>query len=207
MGGGLLLSIDAGRVTRSKEELTALVWEHHDWLMTSAARFDEGHISESKRIAVAIRTLVHHAGKSRSLLRQLGVRDQMQWLSAVPAGETGARSPLWTYDPHEVGFGHLAIAPVHPVDFFTWWNSAVITYDDVPVSRSWMVLNVANFDGGAHVDPNLPAVYKALSRDGALRPYRVNSVGTLYRDTSDFIPSALRTMCSEVVCSIEAALD
>ncbi len=68
-----------------------------------------------------------------------------------------------------------------------------------------MVLQVANFDGGVHVGPELPIEYKSISRDGGLEPARINSAGATYPDSSNPMPSGLRTLCNEVVISIEAA--
>jgi hypothetical protein len=177
-----------------------LLWEHVDWLRASAARFDDGHISESKRIAVAVRTLVHDTAVSRSLLGQLGVRDRMTWLSAAGRGK-----PPWTFDPKTPGFRHRGLADAVDLDFEIWWRGELLPLERASIDRSWLVLNVANFDGGAHVDPQLPAEYRAVSRDGELHPHRVNSAGTLYRDTTDPIPWGLRTICSEVIASIERA--
>lgn len=81
----------------------------------------------------------------------------------------------------------------------------MLTYADTDLDRSWFVLNTANFDGGAHVDPTLPDSYRSLAREGGLKPLRINSAGQRYPDSSDPVPSALRTICTEVVMSIEAA--
>lgn len=195
MGRGVLLT------SRTSAELYELLWEHVDWIRASASRFDDGHLSESKRIAVAIRTLVHDTAVSRSLLGQLGIRDSLGWLTAAPVG-----SAPWTYDPSTPGFARIHVADAVALDFEVWWRGTLLRFGDASIDRSWLVLNVANFDGGAHVDPELPASYKVLSRDGELHPHRVNSAGTLYRDTTNPIPWGLRTLGGEVVASIERGL-
>jgi hypothetical protein len=190
---------------RTRRELKELLGEHLDWLRASGERFDAGHVSESKRIAVAIRALVHDTSASTSLLTQLGMRNQMTWLSAVPLEATGFSGPPWVDSPQSSGFEPLSILPSHSSDFDSWWTWSLLPDFDVAVTRSWLVLQVANFDGGAHVDPTLPASYRSLSREGGLEPLRINSAGGRYKDSSNPIPSGLRTICSEVVVSIEAA--
>jgi hypothetical protein len=188
-----------------RRELNELLVEHIDWLRASADRFDGGHVSEFKRIAVAIRTLVHDTPSSNSLLGQLGMRDRMTWLSAVPLGPAGFVSAPWIDDPRSPGFAPIDRPPEFSTDFLTWWKGLLLPVGVSPSDRSWMVLQVANFDGGAHVDPDLPVEYRSISRDGGLEPVRINSAGATYPDASNPIPNGLRTICSEVVISIEAA--
>ena len=57
--------------------------------------------------------------------------------------------------------------------------------------------------GGAHVDPFLPVDYESITRNGGLRPLRINSAGDPYPDSTDPVPSALRTICTEIVMSVE----
>lgn len=68
------------RSYRSRLEL--LLPEQCDYLMASAARFDEGYHHESKRLAVTLRVLVHDTRDSASLLGQLGVKDTLSYLDA-----------------------------------------------------------------------------------------------------------------------------
>lgn len=113
--------------------------------------------------------------------------------------------PPWAFDPKTPGFSRLDLGSAVALDFETWWRGPLRRFEPASIDRSWLVLNVANFDGGAHVDPDLPADYTAVSRDGLLHPHRVNSEGTLYRDSTNPIPWGLRTICGEVIASIERA--
>lgn len=182
-----------------------LLAQHLDWLRASAQRFDEGHVPEFKRIAVAIRTLVHDTPSSSSLLGQLGIRDRMTWHSAVPLDPAGFVGPPWIEDPRSPGFAPIARPPESGTDFLTWWKELLLPVGVPPTDRSWLVLQVANLDGGVHVDPELPVEYRSISRDGGLDPVRINSAGATYPDASNPFPSGGRTICSEVVISIEAA--
>lgn len=190
---------------RTRADLEQQLIEHIDWLRASAERYDARHFSEAKRMAVTIRSLVHDTGASTSLLSQLGMRDQMVWRSAVALREGSFEGPPWVDVPHEPGFADIRGMPTHDTDFGTWWSAPMLTHNDLPIDRSWFVLHSANYDGGAHVDPRLPDTYRSLAREGGLNPLRINSSGQRYPDLTDPIPSALRTICTEIIISIEAA--
>lgn len=188
---------------RSKRELNQRLGEQIAWLRSSAISFDAGAISESKRIAVAIRTLVHDTAVSQSLLSQLKMRDRMTWLSAVPLSHGAFVGPPWVEGPHVPGYRHISGMPQHECTFPQWWRGRMLEFNQAPIDRAWFVLQTANFDGGAHVDPALPADYESITRRGGLKPLRINSAGDPYPDSTDPVPSALRTICTEVVISIE----
>lgn len=65
--------------------------------------------------------------------------------------------------------------PLRPVRFVDWWNEPVLK-DNMKRTfcRRELILNVANTDGGAHVDPDLEEGYMALSRQ--------NSLGWMFTD-------------------------
>ncbi|TXH15878.1 MAG: hypothetical protein E6R06_32135 [Mycobacterium sp.] len=58
---------------RTRDDLLELFEEQVEFLERSNAAFDEGHLSEAKRIAVPLRVLFHHTSRSHSLLNQLGL--------------------------------------------------------------------------------------------------------------------------------------
>ena len=62
------------RISQSKAELETHLREHLDFLNRSAFYYDEGAISEAKRIATSIRVLLHNTEKSHSLLDQLDMK-------------------------------------------------------------------------------------------------------------------------------------
>ncbi|WP_284530371.1 hypothetical protein [Microbacterium sp. T2.11-28] len=188
---------------RSRRELDQRLGEQIAWLRASAISFDAGTTSESKRIAVAVRTLVHDTAASQSLLSQLKMRDRITWLSAVPLLEDTFVGPPWVEGPNEPGYRHIPGMPQFECTFSQWWRGRMLEFNRASIDRSWFVLRTANFDGGAHVDPVLPADYESITRKGGLRPLRINSAGNPYPDSTDPVPSALRTICTEVVMSIE----
>jgi hypothetical protein len=53
--------------------------------------------------------------------------------------------------------------------FDSWWDSLVLLHDKngVKFTRKDAVLELADMDGGAHVDPKLDSSYAALSRSNS----------------------------------------
>jgi len=159
------------------QRLETLLSEQCGFLRKSCAAFYAGDQAEAVRIAVTIRVLVHSTNASNALLKQLkaeylelSVSDKVALLPAEHAqGELRIEVP--------VGFtlSNIGIMPFAPdltspsyarVSLKDWWTRACLK---VPLngniarySRKDMVLVLANKEGGAHVDPELPANYVAL---------------------------------------------
>jgi hypothetical protein len=175
---------------RTRQDLEQRLGEHIKWLRSSAQAFDAGDASEAKRIATAMRTLVHDTGVSRGLLVQAGMRDRIPWLSAVELEPDGFAGPPWLETVDMPGYRHIPGIPEFECTFQEWWKGRLLEYKATPIDRAWFVLRTTNFDGGAHVDPVLPADYRAITRDGGLEPKRINSAGNAYPDLSNPVPSA-----------------
>ena len=149
----------------------------------AATAYDTGVESEAKRLATTIRVLVHDGRRpSRSLLTHLGVRDRLPWTDTglgvlrEAALTIGSGLCITQMDPAtgESRFaallGNLPPERIHPgAAFADWWRDSVLTdADGTEFSRKDLVLQVANKDGGAHVDATLPTDYAALTRDNSI---------------------------------------
>jgi hypothetical protein len=162
---------------QSKEELQQHLADTLQALELSARAFDEGYEGEAKRLAAAIRVLVHDTPNSKSLLGQLGRKSQF-YDTSIP------RHPgtIMTYNGitamSHAGQEATYVAPLDElppdsppryVSFDEWWNR-VIFVDEAgrETTRRDLILAVANKDGGAHVDPVLDQKYASLSRRNAL---------------------------------------
>lgn len=173
--------------TAQRLELKIRLIEQIDHLEASAIRFDQGRYSEANRLAVAVRVLVHDAGKqSKSVFEQLEVKRRMFWLSADRVPESlrpvfkfelltmrvNSAGPATGVTLHPV-HGQELINPPNQVDFDTWWTSAVMMANDARIRREDIVKALANQDGGAHVDlanSNLHTVLRSVPmRLGGLR--------------------------------------
>ena len=158
-----------------------------DFLRQSAAAFDIGRFAENKRLAVAVRILCHDTGRSHSLLGQVGLLDSLPFVDATPRRSehddlaeeddgvvyvTILSSPLAPISGGPLGFRpvtSLDSAASRPKPFAEWWDATIVETSQVSMSRRDVVLALANWDGGAHVDESgASATYVAISQERAL---------------------------------------
>ena len=166
------------RVQRPKDELKREFIEQLQLLRHSCQAFDSGLEAVAKHISLSLRVLLHNHGQSRALLDQLGFRSG-RFLTSVPplnprnlltecnlvalrASSSEARYlPLIT-----MGGGPF---PLQAIPFVNWWNDPILKDNrGRTFCRRELVLNVADTDGGAHVDPELEEAYIAISRENSL---------------------------------------
>ena len=67
-------------VRQTRDDLVRHLHDEIDLLRTSGAAFDDGSIVQAKILAVRIRVLVHDTDRSKSLLRQLRVKDGLRFI-------------------------------------------------------------------------------------------------------------------------------
>ena len=166
------------RIQRPKDELKRELAEQLQLLRHSCQAFDGGLEAVAKHISLSLRVLLHHHGKSRALLDQLGLRGGLYLTSAtvlnprnllsecnllvIQVGPTGAR-----YLPLVAAGGPPF--PLQHIPFVDWWNNPVLKDEHGRTfCRRELVFNVADTDGGAHVDPELEEAYMAISRENSL---------------------------------------
>lgn len=92
------------------------------------------------------------------------------------------------------------------VPFATWWETPVMRdTNGENFSRRRLVLNVANKDGGSHVDPAIPLADQRLWQQGSLGIYRPQNDGrpSTLIDTNPALP-AIRQIAEEVLLTIRA---
>ncbi|MFC5142351.1 hypothetical protein ACFPK1_29275 [Actinomycetospora rhizophila] len=180
MGRASRKKAEAREARRRRPELLENLQESVDFLKASSAAFDEGFEAEAKRLAVTIRVLLHDTEKSKSLLSQLGVKEDLYLydtsegiiptnLAPTPglvmmqmtAGQGGRYVPP---------LGDLPPSRIRPaVKFGKWWGDNVTKLQDGTFwTRRKYVLVLANKEGGAHVDPVLDSDYENLARKNAL---------------------------------------
>ena len=157
----------------SRARLIELRDEHLQFLESSAAAFDAGHIGEAKRMAVSLRVLFHETAQSHSILAQLGERQQPMFDISHPynpdnlASHHGLVAMRITGGEEARFFAPLAdrsIAP-RPTPFGNWWEKDIVIKEGQAgktYTRRSLVLFAANKDGGAHVDPHLDASFEGL---------------------------------------------
>ncbi len=179
-----------------KNELLNHLDEQLYFLQKSINDYDQNEI-EAKRAATIIRTLVHDTQNSTSLLNMLNAKNIefidtnapknafANWkLSGV--GMTGGN--IFLQNTPYVGLVGkeltgspdgiiISYTPIYKnwdkvdrkIDFNSWWNAEI--YDNRSgdsLSRKGLVLNIANKDGGAHID-NLTKQYSSFKTANVLQ--------------------------------------
>ena len=166
------------RVKRPSGELVHELNEQIALLTYACKSFDKGFEPIGKHIALSLRVLLHHHGQSQALLQQLGLCSKRFMdtahdlnpnnlltdclLTLMQLGGGGDRY----YALCQKGGGPLG---ERWIPFEKWWNNNVIKDKQGRYfNRRELVLNVADTDGGGHVDPRLDEAYLDLSRKNSL---------------------------------------
>jgi len=166
------------RHIRSIGELEEALAEQREFLRQSSAAYDAGSSAEAKRLATAVYVMMHDgAGRTRSLLGQLGLRNSMKFLSTahkVPP-ETVPKTALAfmsfrSLDEQVQFFPRFYNPKLRDEGRFLaaseWWDEPVYQALGKPlpqniwgegrtISRKNLVFHLRNQDGGAHVDEEL----------------------------------------------------
>lgn len=188
----------------TSEQLHEKLLEQLYFVRSSCAAIDSGTQFEAIRLAVSLRTLLHHTVKkngtpnSSALLQMLEIRDGLEWVdlsiqnrkyfntgmleisfeaelengervTLPPTSQAGLfdledRSGVPTNIPAYLTRDHRN----ESVSFDEWWKHRFIsTPGGTLMSRSDLVLEVANTDGGSHVDSvGLLQHYSRLKLEG-----------------------------------------
>ncbi len=199
---------------QSEEELQQHLVDTLQALELSTRAFDEGYEGEAKRLAAAIRVLVHDTGSSKSLLGQLGRRSMQFYDTSVP------RHPgtIMTYNGitalNLTSQEATYVAPLDQlppdsrpryVSFDQWWSGVIfVDKAGIETTRRDLILAVANKDGGAHVAPVLDEKYANLSRQNSLAWRFAGPRGDVPLEGPE--KSAVRQIAHEVLKSFNPAM-
>lgn len=196
------------RVPLTLEELQAHLDEQLEFLRSSASGYDRGFTGEAKRLAVTLRILLHEGRTSRSLLGQLGRREDMSLITtAIPHSprNVGTHGGLVFVAARGEASEYVAMLDQVPfrgwLPLDKWWHQPVFVDDRKAVlARRDLVLTASNQDGGAHVDPTLDETYSRLSKQ--------NSLLWSYVEGADLTPipnaerAAMRQVSHEVLATL-----
>jgi hypothetical protein len=202
------------RIRLNRESLLAHLDDQVCFIRTSCELFDAGRANEAKRIALAMRILVHDTATSRSLLGQLGLKERMQFVSRCLLYRPQNILPFHGLLNIEFGPGAQVRyvpkleteAPVM-LGFAEWWNMAVLKdADETLYSRRELVLSVADSDGGAHVDAEIREAYARLIRENHVGwAVAINGRRTDW-NANPILPS-VRQIGHEILESVAAVLN
>jgi hypothetical protein len=174
---------------RERPALIRKVKDQVQLLHVLGEAFDSGHRVVAYPLATAIRVLVHDTAKSHVLLAQIGEITKMQFLDTSlpinPRNLLKSHSGLalikmtsgigieWV-PRNEVPVPTPGAEP-RDVPFKLWWETDNTSDSEGTLwSRRRMVLDIANKEGGAHIDPAQPLDIQAIEEE--------NSMGWTYHD-------------------------
>ncbi len=164
------------KYVQSRDELLVHLKNQITFLKLSAISYDKGFEDEAKRLAVVIRVLVHDTGKSTSLLALLDRKNIYFYDSALSYRH---QSPLPYTGLTMIRVSSGEARHIAPLDggaptrdrnrkrtFNIWWENMFVIRDMKGniFTRKELVLNTADTDGGAHIDPALDEAYASLTR-------------------------------------------
>jgi hypothetical protein len=181
----------------------------------SCVAYDSGREDEATRIATVLRVLFHNTKNSVSLLAHLNAVDikllstSMDIVAHFDNHDWFRKGQLPTFFN---GMGILANGKHRPklgeggMNEFqgmpSWWRQPVIILNSHPYTREAIVLNVADKDGGAHVDATLTPEYEQLIAQGSLGALIERTAnGDLVTPITDAHFCALRQIGFEVLNS------
>lgn len=156
-------------------ELKDHLKEQIEFLIASCRAYDSGFEGEAKRLATTIRVLLHDTQTSHSLLKHMSKKDMKFYSHAGVHNKKNLLSHMGLV-LMKMGNGSAEYLPIldnappfhytqPKMVFNAWWNQTVIVDQQKnSFSRKDLVLNVANKDGGAHIDQKLDKKYAALTR-------------------------------------------
>lgn len=197
------------RVKKTKTDLLVELQEQVTLLSHACKSYDNGLKPIGKHIALSLRVLLHHHGNSQALLQQLGLR-MKHFLDT--AGDLNPNNLVTDNLLSVMKFdsGNIDWAPKFVqgkgferwITFAEWWNNKVIKDDKKRFfNRRDLILNVADTDGGAHVDSSLDEAYMDLSRNNSLG--WIISVGDVQRPFPPPTMPCIRQIAHELLKTLK----
>lgn len=188
-------------------------------LLALCKGFDQGDEVLALPLATALRVLLHDTGKSISLLRAVGSKDQCLFVSTnerasrgliqlglvrkinigVQDGQ-GGEAKYWALCDQRYFSSPNTSSVMMP--FNQWWDELVFENVNHSLSRRDLVLAVANKDGGAHFDEEVESRYDAFRHSWAGGASLIG-IHSLEHRGYDNIPTfpAIRQIVYEVLIS------
>lgn len=204
------MSKKRSRVRRQPSELRHELNEQLQLLERACQSFDSGFEPIGKHMALSLRVLLHQSSNSQALLEQLGLRSKRFMDTAFDLNPKNLlpECPLTAMQVGQVS-KYVALCQIGGgpnkcrwLPFAEWWNNSVIKDDKGRFfNRRELVLNVANTDGGGHVDPTLDEAYMDLSRNNSLG--WVLGSGNVQRPFPPPVMACIRQIAYEVIETIQ----
>lgn len=166
------------KIKRSPADLRLEFREQIEILRNLCSQYDQGLEVIGKTISASLRVLLLNRGRSRSLFSQLGLLHTLRYVDSAGTLAPNIISPRCTLIATAVGDNHGRYLPLVATPFRNkppqlrrfpqWWSAPVLEVRSLFFSRERLICEVAETDGGAHVDPSLFENYFEFSRNNSL---------------------------------------
>jgi len=200
------------KIKLTKEDLIIQLQEQLKILALLCSQYDQKNDFLYKEIAVKLRLLLHNTKNTKSLLAQIGLENIEFRTSAKNISEQASqgiyKAPIcMTFrtfpDDPPVRIDPELIPILYTTNFADWWEHEAMMYDtdNVTYTRKQLILEVANTDGGAHVDASLNATYHAITRvSGSGISYKLPDADEVYLNP---VPALIRQIGHEVISTFK----
>jgi hypothetical protein len=182
--------------------------QQRSFIQRSINSYDSGYEDEAQRIATIIRILVHDTRSSSSLFKHLDLKNRIQFLTTaggyIPENQLSyegilAASTAGLHMPMCLT-GHKPEGML--LQFDDWWNQIVLDDKVNLFTRKDLILEVADTDGGAHVDDKLNEAYANLTKNHTLSG-RMLIDGKSYPFRNSPVYACIRQIAFELLYSID----
>lgn len=196
------------KYTKDYSDMMKHFKEQRSFMKRSMQSYDSGFEDEAQRIATIIRILLHDTNKSTSLFKHLDLKNKVQFLSTaggyIPANLLSyegilAASRGGYYLPVSSGSDKVE-GILHQFD--DWWNQIILDDKANLFTRKDLILEVANTDGGAHVDDKLNEAYANLIKNHTLSG-KISIAGESYPFRNSPVYACIRQIAFELLYSID----
>lgn len=171
--------------------------------------YDKGEIDIYLELAVKLRVLFHSTNSCKSLIR-LAKLEHISCIDTAhkynPNNLVAQMGLLALFMGNKDG-GYMAVKHLNEhknVDYENWWNGKKVLSDKFQktFTRKDIICNVADTDGGAHVDPSIPFDYNEISRNNSLNWCKFSPEnGT--QSMGNPIPECIRQIAYEVIMTFQ----
>lgn len=192
-------------VPRTAEELKDSYEFVIQTLKENAEKYDNGGKEAAADIALKLRILLWDKGRNKSILGQMGLKEKF-WDTATIGADpllpyAGLVSVMRGYVPHLDDFGPDARGLI---PFGDWWSKQIVIDDRnaLQFNRERIVLEIADTDGGAHIDPQLKAQYAELKRGNPIG-WKIGAQPDVWVDLKDVHHASVRQIAHEVLKTLD----
>lgn len=207
------------RVQQTQTDLEKQLNEQFSFLIDYADQYDAGKIHYAKQMATVLRVLLHDTGNSHSLLGQLGLKQARYFYDTATAELLDNFSPNFDWRNNRYGGQFLGILGMTSsaqivslldpqesrlffgfVPFDEYWNRTILVDGSETVfTRAKIITDVANQDGGSHVDPAINQEYHSLSRKNSMNIFARSAGSDTWRTMNDVALVCIRQITHEIL--------